>query len=477
MSRKPAPPAVYSHETRHDPDTIRKTLAGVRPVPYWIDTAPQRQPLPALEGHTRADLTVVGGGYCGLWTALQAKERDPDRDVVLLEGKRVGWAASGRNGGFCEASLTHGAANRNARFPAEADTIADLEQENFTGLRATLDRYGMDVQFEDAGVLAAAAEPHQVPALRAADAPPHARFLTGTELGRYVSSPVYRAGLFKTAGYALVNPALLAHELRRVCLQLGVRIHENTPARRIRRTRHGITVHTRDGAVHTRKAALATNGFPTLLRRTRHWTLPVYDYALVTQPLTDDQLAGIGWTGRHGLTDSGHQFHYSRKTADNRILWGGYDAVYHRGGRIQARHDHRPRTFEMLADHFLTTFPSLADVRFTHAWGGMIDMSTRLVSTQGTVRRGDVAYSLGYTGLGVAATRFGAAVMLDMLDDEHTPRTRLELTTGRPFPVPPEPLAYPIVQTVRNAVTRADARGRQGVLLRAMDTIGIGFDS
>jgi glycine/D-amino acid oxidase-like deaminating enzyme len=96
---------------------------AAKPRPFWLDrpdAPPAREP---VRGDLACDLVVIGGGFSGLWTALLAKESDPERSVVLLEGRRVGWAASGRNGGFCEASLTHGPANGRDRFPAEFATL------------------------------------------------------------------------------------------------------------------------------------------------------------------------------------------------------------------------------------------------------------------------------------------------------------------------------------------------------------------
>lgn len=470
-------PAAYGTTRRNDPQLLRRSLADARTLPYWLDALGDCEPRPALRGDIEAGLVVVGGGYCGLWTALQAKERAPHQDVVLIEARHVGWAASGRNGGFCEASLTHGSTNGKRRFGDEQDRINRLERENFVELRATFERYAMNVEFEDAGVLTVATEAHQVGSLEAAVSPV-ARFLPPAELENYAKSPLYRAGLLKSDGYALVHPGRLVRELRRVCLELGVRIFEETPALHLAQTAKGIRVRTPAGSIMAQRVALATNGFPSLLRRTRSLTVPIYDYALMTEPLTTARLESIGWVGRHGITDSGRQFHYARKTQDNRILWGGFDAVYHRGGRVRDVQDQRDETFERLADHFFSTFPGLQDVGFTHKWGGMIDMSTRLVATQGTACSGKVAYSLGYTGLGVAATRFGAATMLDLLDGETTRRTELKLATGHPFPIPPEPLANPLIQTVRRAVARADERGgRPGLLLRLLERVGIGFDS
>ena len=159
---------------------------------------------------------------------------------------------------------------------------------------------------------------------------------------------------------------------------------------------------------------LATNVFPSLLKRNRLMTVPVYDYVLMTEPLSAEQLASIGWSGRQGLGDSANQFHYYRLTRDNRILFGGYDAIYHYGGRVRERYENRPETFRRLAAHFFTTFPQLEGVTFTHRWAGAIDTCSRFCAFFGTARGGTVAYATGYTGLGVAATHFGAQVMEDI---------------------------------------------------------------
>ena len=113
-----------------------------------------------------------------------------------------------------------------------------------------------------------------------------------------------------------------------------MRIYEGTHVRGIKRERDGLRLATKDCSVMTRQVALGTNAFPSLLRRVRPYVVPVYDYALMTEPLRDSQLAEIGWRNRQGIGDSANQFHYYRLTADNRILFGGYDAVYHFGKKI-----------------------------------------------------------------------------------------------------------------------------------------------
>jgi hypothetical protein len=204
----------------------------------------------------------------------------------------------------------------------------------------------------------------------------------------------------------------------------------------------------------------------------------VYDYALVTEPLSGAQLSSLGWKDRRGAADLGNQFHYFRLTRDNRILWGGYDAVYFNGGRIHDEQASRPETFARLAAHFFATFPQLEGVSFTHAWGGIIDTCSRFCAFFGTAYRGRLAYAAGYTGLGVGATRFGAQVMLDMLEKSDTERTRLTLVRSKPLPFPPEPLRSAVVQLTRSSLARADRNdGRRDPWLRLLDRLGLGYDS
>ena len=155
---------------------------------------------------------------------------------------------------------------------------------------------------------------------------------------------------------------------------------------------------TGQGTLSARQVALATNAFAPLLTRLRFHTVPVWDYVLMTEPLTAAQLDAIGWQHRQGISDSGNQFHYYRLTDDNRILWGGYDAIYHFGRRIKPSYAHRDATYQVLASHFFTTFPQLTGLRFSHRWGGVIDTCTRFCAFFGTAHRGRVAYATGYTG-------------------------------------------------------------------------------
>ena len=454
--------------------TSHPALLYAEPAVFWLDSPDRPTPRAALDEPVEADLVVVGGGFSGLWTALLAKQREPDRSVVLLEAEEIGWAASGRNGGFCSASLTHGYENGLARFPHEIDLLERLGAENLDAIERTVAEFGIDCDFRRAPSLAVATEPHQVPWLREGKG----EFLDTEAVRGLVNSPTYLAGLLGDEPLALVDPARLSWGLARAAEELGVRIFENSGVTGLRRNGGRIIVSTSGAQVAARKVALGTNAFPSLVRRTRLHTVPVYDYVLMTEPLTEAQRDSVNWRNGAGIDDVANQFHYYRMTADNRILWGGYDAIYYFGKKIKAEYDQRDATFDKLAAQFFDTFPQLEGLRFTHRWGGAIDTCTRFCAFFGTAHRADVAYATGYTGLGVGATRFGAEVMLDLLAGEETERTRLEMVRRKPLPFPPEPLAYAGIQLTRRSLDKADRNeGRRGPWLRTLDRFGLGFDS
>jgi glycine/D-amino acid oxidase-like deaminating enzyme len=455
----------------------RAAYADAIPRSFWLDDLAEREPHPPLERATDADLCIVGGGYTGLWAALYAKALDPARDVVLLEATRCGNGASGRNGGFVQSSLTHGTRNGLSRFPREIGLLERLGRENYGALAQDLIDLRIDAEFEQAGDLVVALEPREL-----ADLADEAELLRGfsyeTEMldadqtRAEVNSPSFLGALWAHTGSGLVHPGKLADGLRAAAVSAGVRIHEHTPVRQLR---GAVSVITDAGMVNARRVLLATSAYRPLVASIRRYVAPVYDYALVTEPV---DLSLVGWRHRQGVSDMGNQFHYYRLTADNRILWGGYDAVYRYGGPVGPHLDDHDPTFARLSQHFFTAFPQLEGVRFSHRWGGAIDTCSRFSVFFGRVLGGRAVYALGYTGLGVAASRFGARVALDLLDGRTTEATKLAMVRRRPLPFPPEPLRTGVIQLTRNRLAAADRNeGRRGVWLKTLDKLGLGFDS
>lgn len=456
-------------------------LAQANSAPFWHTPIQADAPCPTLTTDISCDLAIIGGGFTGLWSALKARERHPDARIVVLEAGRCGQDASGRNGGFCAPSISHGVSNALTRWPRDAETLIRLGRENLDALEQDLERLEIDAEFDRAGKLNVAATPWQAKGLHAM-ARNYARFgidctlLEGPALKDKLDSPHYSTGLFEP-NYALVNPGKLVAGLRRTCLQQGISIFETTRVTSLAPRGGDITLDTQNATVVARQAIMATNAARPLLKRLRMAIIPVYDYTLLTQPLRADQLDSIGWNGRYGIADSGNQFHYFRKTADNRILWGGYDAIYHYGSNRDAALLQRPESFERLAQQFAECFPPLANVRFDHAWGGIIDTSARTTFFSGTAFGGRLSYAMGFTGQGVSASRFAALTMLDLLDGLPTTRTKLPMLRRRPVPFPPEPIRSLAVRMVQKRLAHEDRTGHRPLLLRALDAFGIGFDS
>jgi glycine/D-amino acid oxidase-like deaminating enzyme len=460
-------------------------IADADQYPFWFDGADEPDSNQTLVRTESCDLCVVGGGYTGLWTAIIGKERDPSRDIVLIEGATVGSAASGRNGGFMDSSLTHGIANARSRWPDEVQLLEELGLRNLDEIERSIGKYRIDCGYERTGVIEVANTTH----------PPSffeeiredyelmrqlghdVEWLDAEAMQAQVHSPIYTGGMWDKTGSALVDPARLVWGLKRVAESLGVRIYEDTKATDLKRDGIGVIVTTPLGAIRAGKVALATNAFKPVLKRLANYIAPVYDYCMVTEPLTDEQMDSIGWRNRQGLSDLANQFHYYRLTDDNRILWGGYDAVYYWGGKVSIELESRPETWAKLSQHFFETFPQLDGVRFTHIWGGAIDTSSRFSVFWGRAMGGRVGYALGYTGLGVAASRFGASVMLDLLHGRRSIATQTEFVRSRPLPFPPEPFRFVGIQATRWSLGREDKTGKRNLWLRGLDRMGLGFDS
>ena len=461
---------------------VLKSLANAKHIPFWMDDKNRPEPTPALTESISADLCVIGAGFTGLWTALLAKESDPDLHVVLLEASETGNGASGRNGGFMDYCLTHTIENGLSRWPDELTILTRMGYENLDAIEETIKRYNINCDFQRTGEMVVATEPYQVDEMKGepeqfASYGLQMEWFDQEKTQALVNSPTYLGGLYDP-NIAMVNPAQLAWGLRRACLEHGIRLYERTQATGLENDASGVLVKTQYGQVNANKVALATNAFPPLLKRLNLYIVPVYDYALMTEPLTAEQRKSIGWEKRLGIGDAGNLFHYYRTSVDGRILFGGYDAVYHWNNDFGPHLETDHECFGRLADHFFQTFPQLEGIHFTHAWGGAIDTCSRFSSFWGKAYEGKIVYSVGYTGLGVGASRFGAQVMLDLLNGEDNERTRLKMVREKPIPFPPEPVRSAVVNFTRWSMDQADRNeGKRNLWLKLLDATGLGFDS
>jgi len=207
------------------------------------------------------------------------------------------------------------------------------------------------------------------------------------------------------------------------------------------------------------------------------WFIPVYDYVLVSEPVTVEQLAAIGWRHRQAMVDFRAFFNYYGLTADNRVLWGTSEAKYYAPNRVDATCDHSERHYAALREGFCHHFPQSADLNWDYAWGGPIASTTRLTPFFGASEGGRLLYGLGYTGLGVANSRLAGRILAHMALDKPSELLELAIVRKKPFPYPPEPVRSWAVNAVTGSLRGVDAGRKPSMLLRVLDALGIGFSS
>jgi len=464
-----------------------RALADSTYAPFWLDRAERPAPLAPLASDRRCQLLIVGGGFTGLWAAMQAKEGMPDLDVVLIEADEIGEGASGRNGGFLSSSLAHSSLNADVHFPGETDRLDELGDENLREFVATLERHGIDAGYERVGELTVATNPARVAALRRRYEEEKAAgddvvWFDEAEVRQEIDSPTFHAGLWERGGCdGLVDPARLCWGLKRAVQDLGVEIFEGTSMLDMRANGDGMELDTPGGRIQCDRILMGTNAFPTPVARANRSVIPVWDYAVATEPLSPAQLDAIGWQRRHGVGDFTNMFYYTRLTDDNRITWGGGGAViYHYGSRRDPAVGDDPERFAQLSRQFFETFPQLEGIRFSHRWNGVIASTTRFCMAPGVAFDGRVSWAIGYTGLGVGATRFGARIGLGLLgyqaSDQLSDILEMQFVKKRAMAWPPEPLRWLGVTLTRHEMARADRNlGKRGLWLKLLDRFNLGF--
>lgn len=456
---------------------IDDALENAKFKPYWLDSADVPVPTPALSGEVRTDLLVVGGGFTGLWGAVLAMEKDPSRDVVLIEAKSVANGATGRPGAIVSTSVMHGLANAERLFPEDIKELERLGRENYDAVLAVFDRYDIDCDAEWGGEMTVALSKNAI-ALLEEEYESHIRhghdvvLLDGEEMRAQVNSPLFTGGLWSRKRSGTLHPAKLAWGLKRVAKQLGVRIFENTPLERMDRREGKIIVTTLGGVIVTERVLLATNAFAAGRKRIRTKVAAIRDRIIATEPLTDTQLADLGWANRQGIYDTRTQMNYMRLTKDNRVIFGGR-LGYFFNNNTDPNHDKTPEPYRKLVERLFETFPQLEDVKIANAWSGPIGLTTRMAVHFQTYFGGRVVYAGGYSGFGVIATRFGARIGLGLLDEESLPELKMKFARSEPNYIPPEPFRWIGAKTTIYAVdTHDEKRGWRGPWIKFVEKFG-----
>ena len=407
---------------------------------YWLTTRPY-QPGPALAGDVEVDVAIIGAGYTGLTSAYFLKEAEPGLRVALLEADVVGSGASGRNGGFSMTKIGMMHSLTALRFGKARTVEAHQYADRAVNLvREMVTKLGFDCDYEHTGYLWVATSEKFRQRLYKEIELVHKLGIGGIslidshELRQRVNSPLFVGGAWWEPNCGIVNPAKLAWSWRDATATQGVEIYERTPVSTVEPAAGGSLLTTPGGRVRAGKVVFATNAWSHHFVQIERKQTPVWTYIVMTEPLTDTQHEAIRWQGREGVEDFRDFVHYYRLTADNRIVWGGRDVGLSLDGTMD--HDRNEAVFESLRQDLGLTFPALADIRFTHAWGGPVSAPLDLFPMIGRAGTPDNIFVLGCVGHGVSLTHLHGQTVRDLVLERDTDLTRVFFVNRKAVPWP-----------------------------------------
>lgn len=373
---------------------------------YYSATANPFASAPALEGAHEADVVVVGGGYTGLSTALNAVRRG--MSVILLEAGRIGWGASGRNGGQVIPGWRKGATELVKSYGEErARLLFDISLRARDELLASIKRHDIRCDLVANGHLLAAAKPAdlawmrtEVETLDRVMKYPHARVMSREETRAKIASEAFHGGLLDALGGHL-HPLNYAFGLANAAARSGVQLFEHSEAISVCGER-GVIARTAKGEVRARHGVLACDALlGNLAPRVAGRIMPVANYLVATEPLESpraliaDDLA---------VSDSRFVVNYFRISADNRLIFGG-------GERYTPRPPADIASF--VRPFMLRIFPQLSGVKIDYAWGGLVSVTMSRLPHVG--RMGDLFFAHGYSGQGVVLPAIAGAAMVEAM--------------------------------------------------------------
>ncbi len=437
---------------------------------FWLEEALAHDPgvpCPPLHGRVAADVCIVGGGFAGLWTAVELAEREPGMRIALVEADICGGGASGRNGGFLSSSWHDLPAIVDLFGRDEGVRYALALAEEVSEAERWCTANGADVWFHREGVLGVRTGTWQEGFGSARAIELCAELGVGERIvpldaercRSYIDALRVVDGTF-TADNATVQPARLARELRRVVLERGVHVFEGTPARRVEPGASPI-VATEGGAVRAEHVVLTHGSWAASWPGFRRSFGVIADFMVATEPIPN-RLEEIGWTSHVGLADGREMLLYLRRTEDQRVAIGGGACGVVYGGKVGRRATHDRRVAEVAAHGLLGLFPQLEGVRFTHAWGGPIDHTTSFLPFFRTLPSGTVHAGLGFSGHGLAQTKLGGRILASIVLGARDEWSSMPVVGPEIGKSPPEPLRFPLVRLAAWGLESGDRREEGG---------------
>ncbi|MNU86174.1 Gamma-glutamylputrescine oxidoreductase [compost metagenome] len=399
-----------------------------RTISLWMDQLDE--PLlarPALEQDLDIDVSIIGAGYTGLWTAYYLKRQAPELNIAIIEAQTAGFGASGRNGGWLMGNLLGEDRLLADSSPEQRRASYDVLHKIPDEVEIILEREGIDCDYRKGGALYCAARyPEQETSLRQyldklykqglneSDY----RWLSPEQLAQQIRVAKPYGGIY-APHVATIHPAKLVRGLARTVERMGVRIYENSP---VTQWQSG-SLRTAKASVRSHWVVPAVEGYSVTLPPLGRYQLPVQSLIVATEPLSAATWDEIGLSRGQAFSESSRQVTYGQRTADNRLIFGARGG-YQFAGRLRHDFDLTSSEIELRRYLFGELFPQLKNVQITHGWGGNLGMSRRFKPHMLCDRASGIALSGGYGGEGVGASNLGGRTLADLILQRDTELVR-----------------------------------------------------
>jgi glycine/D-amino acid oxidase-like deaminating enzyme len=429
------------------------------PLSLWLDTYGEYKPEPSLQGDTKVDVAIIGGGFSGVAAAHELKRAEPSLRVTVLEHQTVGYGASGRNGSFGMTVVGLGfgtmAMLRGKQFVQDAHRYMTRAVD---ALDELIQRENLQCDRTRPGFLRVATTKGYIERIR------HdvklmnelgfddIYWLEADDVRKRVNSARYLGAMWEPR-LVLINPAKLVREEKMLALRLGAEIYEYTPVLEIKRSSN-FQLLTSNGIVTAEKIVFATNAYSHLFPELKYKQTPAFTYMIATEPLSDSQLAQIGWQGKEGLEDARNLIHYYRLTPDQRIVLGGGPVGLTYGGDLNADSDEK--AWAHLEEHLIFLFPHLKGIKITHRWGGAFSVTLDLTPALGYVGGKNAVYSVGCIGHGVSMSHLNAQTIRDLILERKSDLLDCPFVNRQVISWPPEPLRLAAAGALRGYLQAED---------------------
>ncbi len=426
---------------------------------FWLATYGDYVPNPALQGDLAVDIAIIGAGFTGLSTAYNLRKHDQGVSVAVFEAEIVGFGASGRNGGFSMTLFGLEPAVTKALFGHQRTVEAHKYMERSVDYVDELVKlYNIQSDYWYPGFLRAATTPGYVKRIQHDLEILTSMGITGIswieadQIKSEVNSPRFLGGWWEPRS-GLLNPAKQVREMKRLALQFGVQVYEETSILEIQRQTNFI-LKTPNGKVIAKKVIFATNAYSHLIPQLKRKQVPAFTHMVATEPLTQSQLEVIGWKNRQGIEDARNLVHYFRLSIDHRIIMGGSDVSLAYGGNMDR--DLNPHTFADLERDIIWLFPHLKGIQITHRWGGPVSVPMQMAPAIGFLGDERAIYSLGCVGHGVSMTHLNGRTLSDLALERKTDLTDVWFVNRSMIPWPPEPIRMIASQVIRGYLRLED---------------------